>query len=74
MPGRMAGCRHGTTDDLPPFELAYPGPLRDTPVAAWREAHERFWYASVPDLMIDESTVLVAERFRVVETFDDGST
>ena len=36
-------------------------------VAAWREAHERFWYANVPDLVIDESTVVVAERFRLVE-------
>ena len=125
-------------DDLPPFELAYPGPLRDKlvaavlsgaktstssllveyeddaeplpvvgqryrlvdssldpvgvvettevrlvpiggidlafareegegyeSVAAWREAHERFWYANVPDLSIDESTVVVAERFRL---------
>jgi len=35
-------------------------------VAAWREAHERFWYANVPNLSIDESTVVVAERFRLV--------
>jgi uncharacterized protein YhfF len=127
-------------EDLPPFELAYPGPLRDTlveavlsgaktstssllveyageddplpvagqryvlvdsanqpvgivettevrlvpigeidlqfareegegyeSVASWREAHERFWYANVPDLKIDVTTVVVAERFRLVE-------
>jgi len=130
-----------TADDLPPFELAYPGPLRDKlvaavlsgaktstssllveyeggddplpvvgqryllvgsalepvgivettevrimpigevdllfardegegydTVAAWREAHERFWSANVPGVEIDDSTVVVAERFRLVET------
>ena len=38
-------------------------------VAAWREAHERCWYANVPGLSIDESTVVVAESFRLVEPY-----
>ena len=38
-------------------------------VAAWREAHERFWFANVPGVSIDDSTVVVAERFRMVERF-----
>jgi uncharacterized protein YhfF len=42
-------------------------------VAAWREAHERFWYAHVPDLVIDDSTIVVAERFRLVERFPPRS-
>jgi uncharacterized protein YhfF len=130
----------GTPFDLPPFELAYPGPLRDQlvaavlsgaktstsslldeytgeddplpvagqryvlvdsdvravglvevtevrtlplnevdldfareegegyeSVAAWRRAHERFWKANAPEIPLDDSTVVVAERFRLVE-------
>jgi len=105
--------------ELPPFELAYPGPLRDDEplpvvgqryvlvdsdsrpvgvvkttevrivtidgidldiareegegyelVASWREAHERFWTASVPGITIDDATVVAAERFRLVERLD----
>jgi uncharacterized protein YhfF len=32
-------------------------------VAEWREAHERFW----ADHVIDDETLIVAERFRLVE-------
>jgi uncharacterized protein YhfF len=35
-------------------------------VAAWRQAHERYWYANVPGAVIDDATVVVAERFRLV--------
>jgi uncharacterized protein YhfF len=39
-------------------------------VAAWREAHERFWggYRSEP---ITDDTLVVCERFRVVEVFPE---
>ncbi|MET9650295.1 ASCH domain-containing protein [Streptomyces sp. NPDC006460] len=43
-------------------------------VAAWREAHERFWHSDEmreglgdPGFTVDDATLLVAERFRVVE-------
>jgi uncharacterized protein YhfF len=43
-------------------------------VAEWRAAHERFWHsdevrASIgqPDFTIDDDTMIVAERFRLVE-------
>jgi len=39
-------------------------------VASWREAHERFWNANVPGVTIDDSTMVVAERFRLVERLD----
>ena len=39
-------------------------------VASWREAHERFWTASVPGITIDDATVVAAERFRLVERLD----
>jgi len=32
-------------------------------VAGWRQAHEEFW----ADEEIDDDTLIVAERFRVVE-------
>ncbi|WP_137990330.1 ASCH domain-containing protein [Streptomyces vilmorinianum] len=45
-----------------------------TSVAQWRAAHERFWHSEEmrealgdPDFTVDDSTVVVAERFRVVE-------
>lgn len=43
-----------------------------TSVAAWREGHERFWRSeemreAVGDLVIDDRTEVVAQRFRVVE-------
>jgi len=36
-------------------------------VAAWRLAHERFWKTNAPGITLDDSTVVVAERFRLVE-------
>jgi uncharacterized protein YhfF len=36
-------------------------------VGSWRAAHERFWSANVEGVVIDDSTLVVAERFRVVE-------
>jgi uncharacterized protein YhfF len=38
-------------------------------VAAWRRAHERFWNANAPGITVDDSTIVVAERFRLVERF-----
>jgi len=41
-------------------------------VAEWRSGHERFW-ASYRDDPIDDDTLVVAERFRLVERIDpDG--
>ncbi|WP_411110697.1 ASCH domain-containing protein [Streptomyces sp. c-19] len=44
-------------------------------VADWREAHERFWHGEEmrealgdPGFVVDDGTMLVVERFRVVET------
>jgi uncharacterized protein YhfF len=42
-------------------------------VAAWREAHERYWYANVPGIELDDSTVVIAERFRLVERLDPAA-
>ncbi len=46
-----------------------------TTVAGWRAAHERFWhseqmraYLGDPGFTVDDGTVAVAERFRVVST------
>ena len=36
-------------------------------VAAWRRAHERFWKTNAPGITRDDSTVVVAERFRLIE-------
>jgi uncharacterized protein YhfF len=41
-------------------------------VAEWREAHERFW-RSYRDEPIDDETLVVAERFRLVERLDPPS-
>ncbi|MFF2730445.1 ASCH domain-containing protein [Streptomyces sp. NPDC058008] len=45
-----------------------------TSVAAWREAHEAFWHSEEmrealgdPLFTVDDDTMIVAERFRVVE-------
>ncbi|MBD0712196.1 MULTISPECIES: ASCH domain-containing protein [unclassified Streptomyces] len=45
-----------------------------TSVAEWRAEHERFWHSAEmreglgrPDFTVDEGTMLVVERFRVVE-------
>lgn len=39
-------------------------------VASWREAHEEYWNASVPGVNLDDSTVVIAERFHLVERLD----
>jgi len=36
-------------------------------VTAWRRAHERFWKANAPGITLDDSTVVVAVRVRLVE-------
>ncbi|MER7110375.1 ASCH domain-containing protein [Streptomyces sp. NPDC000229] len=45
-----------------------------TSVAEWRAGHEEFWHGAEmrealgdPDFTVDDTTMLVAERFRVVE-------
>ena len=45
-----------------------------TSVAEWREGHERYWhseemltYLEDPDFTVDDDTLVVAERFRLVE-------
>lgn len=35
-------------------------------VAAWRAAHERFWASYLPGARLDDTTPVVAERFRLV--------
>lgn len=46
----------------------------DTSVAGWRAGHERFWHSDEmrdalgdPEFTVDDDTMVVAERFRVVE-------
>lgn len=46
-------------------------------VAEWRAGHERFWHSEEmrdalgdPEFTVDDTTVVVAERFRVVERLD----
>lgn len=46
----------------------------DTSVARWRAGHERFWHSDEmrealddPEFTVDDDTLVVAERFRVVE-------
>lgn len=46
-------------------------------VAEWRAGHERFWHSEEmrealgdPEFTVDDSTMVVAERFRVVERLD----
>ena len=48
-------------------------------VAAWRSAHERFWHSEDmreglgdPGFVVDDGTMVVAERFRVVELLQVG--
>jgi uncharacterized protein YhfF len=36
-------------------------------VAQWREAHERFWASYLPDVEVDDASLVVAERFRLIE-------
>ena len=39
-------------------------------VAEWRAAHERFWGGYRPETITDD-TLVVCQRFRLVEVFDD---
>ncbi|MDJ0381582.1 ASCH domain-containing protein [Streptomyces sp. G-G2] len=46
----------------------------DASVAEWRSSHEEFWHSAAlreelgdPEFTVDEETLVVAERFRVVE-------
>ncbi|WP_329617198.1 ASCH domain-containing protein [Streptomyces brevispora] len=46
----------------------------DTSVVQWRAGHERFWHSDEmreglgdPEFTVDDDTLVVAERFRVVE-------
>ncbi|MFD3654698.1 ASCH domain-containing protein [Streptomyces sp. NPDC058620] len=48
-----------------------------TTVAEWRASHERFWHGEEmrealgdPDFTVDDDTMIVAERFRVVEVLE----
>ncbi|MEN8653042.1 ASCH domain-containing protein [Streptomyces sp. 21So2-11] len=52
-----------------------------TSVAAWRAGHETFWHGEEmrealgdPEFEVDDSTMVVAERFRVVERVDGADT
>ncbi|MFF9509080.1 ASCH domain-containing protein [Streptomyces sp. NPDC014724] len=49
----------------------------DTSVAEWRAGHEKFWHSQEmrealgdPEFTVDDDTMVVAERFRVVELLD----
>ncbi|MET8325278.1 ASCH domain-containing protein [Streptomyces sp. NPDC005181] len=49
----------------------------DTSAAEWRASHERFWQGEEmrealgdPEFTVDDGTLIVAERFRVVELLD----
>ncbi|MFD8689622.1 ASCH domain-containing protein [Streptomyces sp. NPDC059651] len=49
----------------------------DTSVAGWRAGHERFWHSDEmrealddPEFTVDDDTLVVAERFRVVEIIE----
>jgi uncharacterized protein YhfF len=39
-------------------------------VAEWREAHESFWASYLPDVQVDDTTLVVAVRFRLVEILE----
>ncbi|MFE5091097.1 ASCH domain-containing protein [Streptomyces sp. NPDC056638] len=48
-----------------------------TSVAEWRAGHEKFWHSQEmrgalgdPEFTVDDDTMVVAERFRVVELLD----
>ncbi|MFB7590637.1 ASCH domain-containing protein [Streptomyces sp. NPDC056169] len=48
-------------------------------VPEWRSAHERFWHSEEmreglgdPGFLVDDGTMVVAERFRVVESLQVG--
>jgi uncharacterized protein YhfF len=65
-------CRIGDTDE----QFARDEGEGFESVAAWREAHDRFWrsyadevrtYLGDPDWDVSDDTLYVAERFRLVE-------
>lgn len=35
-------------------------------VASWREAHERYWAEHAADVTLDDTTIVVTQRFRLV--------
>ncbi|TDC37105.1 ASCH domain-containing protein [Micromonospora sp. 15K316] len=52
----------------------------DESVAEWRAGHEEFWHSPEvraelgdPDFTVDDDTLVVAERFRLVSTVDPAS-
>ncbi|MEU2671843.1 ASCH domain-containing protein [Streptomyces sp. NPDC007164] len=52
----------------------------DTSVAEWRAGHEKFWQSEEmrealgdPGFTVDDDTMVVAERFRVVELLDPAT-
>ncbi|MEU6202685.1 ASCH domain-containing protein [Micromonospora musae] len=52
----------------------------DESVAEWRAGHEQFWHSPEvraelgdPDFTVDDDTLVVAERFRLVSTIDSAS-
>lgn len=52
----------------------------DTSVAEWRAGHERFWHSEEmrealgdPEFTVDDDTLVVAERFRVVGLTEDDA-
>ncbi|MEV6375759.1 ASCH domain-containing protein [Micromonospora sp. WP24] len=52
----------------------------DESVAEWRAGHEQFWHSPEvraelgdPDFTVDDDTLVVAERFRLVSTVDSAS-
>lgn len=36
----------------------------------WRAAHKAFWEKEMPEVQVTDETMVVAERFELVETFD----
>ena len=43
-------------------------------VAEWRAAHERFWASYLPDVEIDDGSLVVAERFACSRRFGQQQT
>jgi uncharacterized protein YhfF len=53
----------------------------DTTVAGWRANHESFWHSAEmraalgdPEFTVDDSTLVVLERFRLIEDLRPGHT
>ena len=43
----------------------------DENAAQWREGHERFWRKHLPQIRLNDETLVICERFRVAEDFRD---